>query len=138
MATEYYEKFCSYILARKPDIIGHFDLITKYDEILHPMFLNNIDYLKLSEKYLKVALKADSIFEVNCGAIIKNYRTKPYPYENLLSTINKEGGKICLSLDAHGVDALAFDLSEIKNVLKNVGFNGVYTLKSGRFVKESL
>ncbi len=138
MADVYYDSFCNYILKRKPDIIGHFDLITKYDEIFNPLFLTNESYHELSKKYVKIALKADCVFEVNCGAIIKNYRTKPYPFENLLYTINKEGGKITLSLDCHSVDALEFDFSEVIKTLKSIGFNETYTLSGGKLIKERL
>lgn len=138
MAETYYESFVEYILERKPDIIGHFDLITKYDEIMPSIFLEDKNYLELSNNYVKRALKSNSIFEVNVGAIIRNYRTKPYPYENLLYTIYKEGGKIILSLDCHSVDALKFDFSPIIKTLKGFGFDGVYTIKEGKFIKEKI
>ena len=80
----------------------------------------------------------DVLFEVNVGAILRGYRKTPYPYENLLHIIKKSGGKIILSLDCHNKDFLSYDLSDTKNYLKNVGFNCVYTIKNGKFIKESL
>ena len=41
MAEVYYGSFYDYILKRRPDIIGHFDLITKFDEIGRSLFLEN-------------------------------------------------------------------------------------------------
>ena len=78
-ARAYYEQFCGYLLDRKPDIIGHFDLITKFDEKETDMFLRNPQYEALAERYTKEALKADCIFEVNTGAISRGYRQTPYP-----------------------------------------------------------
>ena len=80
LAEAYYSNFCSYITKRKPDIVGHFDLITKYDEIDGQRFLNNSQYLKTAEKYMRESAKNDVIFEVNTGAISRGLRKTPYPY----------------------------------------------------------
>ena len=48
-AEQYYKAFCDYILERKPDIIGHFDLITKYDELNNGLLLNDPAYLEIAE-----------------------------------------------------------------------------------------
>ena len=62
LAEAYYDAFCKYILKRKPDIIGHFDLLTKFDEMEAPLFLNNAEYIKLAVGYLKKAVVPDVIF----------------------------------------------------------------------------
>lgn len=137
MAENYYSAFCGYIKSRKPDIIGHFDLITKYDEESR-LFLGNENYHKIAEKYLLSVVSEDVLFEVNVGAMLRGYRKSPYPYDNLLHKINKQGGNIILSLDAHSINHLSFDFSNTIKYLKDIGFNSVYTLKSGKFVKENI
>ena len=137
LAESYYSSFCSYIKSRKPDIVGHFDLITKFDEERR-LFLDNQNYHKIAEKYMLSVASDDVLFEVNVGAILRGYRKTPYPYENLLHIIKKSNGKIILSLDCHNKDFLSYDLSNTKNYLKNIGFNCVYTIKNGKFIKESL
>ena len=138
MAEQYFASFCDYILKRKPDIIGHFDLITKFDEIDEVRFLNNEKYLALSEKYVREALKSGSLFEFNTGAISRKYRSFPYPYENLLHIIKKEGGGLVLSSDSHDVSTLDFYFEESRKILKDVGFEFVYTFYEGEFIKEGL
>lgn len=136
LAESYYSKFCDYILKRKPDIIGHFDLITKFDEMEKSLFLEDEKYNAIAEKYLKEALKADCIFEVNTGAVSRGYRTKPYPSENLLHIIKKENGRVILSSDSHNIDTLDFGFEDAKKMLKDIGFNFVYIFKNGEFVKD--
>ena len=138
IATEYFSYFCEYIKTRKPEIIGHFDLLTKFDEVTTPLFLQNKEYHKIAEKYLDYILPTDSIFEVNVGAILRGYRSTPYPYENLLHKIKKADGKLILSLDAHSKDLLTYDFSNTINYIKNFGFTSVYTIKDGKFVKEGI
>lgn len=137
-ATNYYENFCHYLKERKPDIVGHFDLITKFDEKYPPIFLNNKEYHKIAEKFLRMALEEDLIFEVNTGAIARGYRTTPYPYINLLHIIKKEGGKIILSSDCHDKDYLTFNFKETKKMLKDIGFTHTYHLYKNEFIKKEI
>ncbi len=138
LAEDYYKTFCEYILKRKPDIIGHFDLITKFDETDNPLFLNNEEYLTLSKKYLLEALKADCIFEVNTGAISRGYRTTPYPYENLLFELKKNDGKITITSDSHHCDTIDCNFTETKQMLKSIGFTHTYILYNNEFQKINL
>lgn len=137
-AASYYEAFCEYIVRRKPDIIGHFDLITKFDETDAPMFLNNAEYIKLAGGYLKKAVGAGVPFEVNTGAISRGYRKTPYPQEELLHTLLDFGGKIVLSSDSHSADTLDFAFDETKRYLYDIGFRYVYALCDDGFQKDFL
>lgn len=136
LAKVYYEEFLNYISIRKPDIIGHFDIITKYDEILGRVFLDNKDYHKLAEKYVTHALKYDLIFEVNTGGISRGYRTSYYPYTNLLNIIKKYDGKIMISSDSHKMETLNTNFSEAREMLYDIGFRHIYHLYNNEFIKE--
>ena len=138
LAKAYYESFTDYVLTRKPDIVGHFDLITKYDEKDGLAFLNNPKYNELAETYLKQALKSQCIFEVNTGAIARGYRTSPYPALNLLKIICKNGGRIMINTDCHNKENLDCFIKESRKLLKDVGFEYVYVLLGGEFKKDYL
>ena len=135
-AEEYYSSFCDYILKRKPDIIGHFDLITKFDEAGKSLLLADERYNCLAEKYIRIAPTADCIFEVNTGAISRGWRTTPYPNENLLHVIKQNGGRVMLSSDSHSIDTLDFGFDDTKHLLREIGFEYVYTLFDGKFIKD--
>ncbi len=127
-ATDYYEQFCAYIHARKPEIIGHFDLLTKYEENGEPLFLNDEDYHRIAERYIADAARSECLFEVNTGAISRGHRTTPYPHERLLHTLYKNGGKVILSSDSHRADTLDTGFDEAIVLLKACGFTHRYTL----------
>jgi len=137
LAENYYRSFCDYILLRQPDIVGHFDLITKFDEQNH-LYLANEAYKQLAHRYLKEALLSDSFFEVNTGAISRGYRTLPYPSEDLLHTIYKQNGKVILSSDSHSVSTIDCYFDEARAMLKDVGFQYIYALYNGEFVRDYL
>jgi histidinol-phosphatase (PHP family) len=104
------------------DIIGHFDLITKFNE-KSPRFDES------EPRYRKAAIDAvDSLltycrpFEVNTGAISRGYRTTPYPSRGLLEYINARGGCVILSSDSHRADTLNFVFKDALDIVRSVGF----------------
>jgi histidinol-phosphatase (PHP family) len=102
LANSYYSSICDYICRRKPDIIGHFDLITKFDEKAEEsLFLKNDEYNKLAKGFAQKAISADCIFEINTGAISRGYRTTPYPNENILHLLAKSDARITLTSASH-------------------------------------
>lgn len=138
MTEEYYKRFCSYLKERKPDIVGHFDLITKFDERFAPIFLGNTEYNAVAEKYLDTVAGDNLIFEVNTGAIARGYRSTPYPAENLLHLLKKRGAGIILSSDCHNADWIDCRFTETKKYLRDIGFIDAYALYDGEFVKYKL
>ena len=138
MAESYYSNFTDYILTRKPDIVGHFDLITKYEEVENPIISDNSEYHKIAEKYLTKALESQCFFEVNTGAIARGYRKTPYPDEKLLHIIKKNGGKVIINSDCHRASCLDTHFTETRKMLKDIGFEYVYALYNNEFIKDFL
>lgn len=139
LAETYYAAFCDYLSVYKPDIIGHFDLITKFAESdTSPRLLDNPMYRDIATHYLKQAMKTDCLFEVNTGAVSRGYRTTPYPSVDLLHTLKENGGKVILSSDSHQAETLDYHFSETRALLKDIGFLYVYVLSNGSFVKDYL
>ena len=135
MAENYYSFFCDYINKRKPDIIGHFDLLTKFEEVTESRFFNNPEYRKMAIKYAESVLQSGCIFEVNTGAISRGYRTLPYPHEDILHLIRKSGGRVMLNSDSHRADTLTAGFADAKIMLKDMGFKSTYIIKNGVFTE---
>lgn len=135
LAETYYSSFVKYIKSRKPDIIGHFDLITKFDELDVSLFLENGEYKKIAENYALQAAEAGCIFEVNTGAISRGMRKTPYPSKELLYALKKQDAGLILSSDSHVTDTLDFGFEEATAYLRDIGFKHLYTLSRSEFVK---
>ena len=125
-AEYYFQHFCEYILNRKPGIIGHFDLITKFDEKEKNRYLQNPSYWNLVERYCLHALKSGGIFEVNTGLVARGYRSSFFPHERLLRLIYKNGGKITFSSDSHEIKTLQGCFDEVRAMVKEIGFQYIY------------
>lgn len=126
MAEVYYGRFYDYLKKRKPDIIGHFDLITKFDELDESLFLENAKYREIAENYALKISELGCVFEVNTGAITRGMRSSPYPSEHLLYVLKKQGAKLILSSDSHCIDTLDGVFEETKNYLFDLGFRQAY------------
>lgn len=138
LAQSYYENFCDYILRRKPDIVGHFDLITKFEEIEETILFTNEEYRRIAGQYITEAIKSDCVFEVNTGAMSKGYRKTPYPHTELLHLLKKNDARLTLTSDSHSRDTLDCAFGETRKMLKDIGFEYLYVLYDGAFRKDYL
>ena len=135
LADAYYKTFLKYLINRKPDIVGHFDLLTKFEEVGNSAFLQNERYWELTEKYLKEALLTGCIFEVNTGLISRGLRSMTCPHSRLLKILAQSKAKITISSDAHKKEDLAACFKETKDVLRDLGYDGSYVLVDGGWQK---
>lgn len=138
LAHAYFGAFCHYIATRKPDIVGHFDLITKYEESQPSILLSDPAYRAVAEHYIGIAADMDCLFEVNTGAMARGIRKTPYPAEHLLTVLKKKNARLILSSDSHHVDTLDFGFEELRVYLKDLGFRHVYEFLDHRFIQTSL
>ena len=123
------EIFAQVIEREKPDILGHFDLISKYglpDE-------NDPRYRKMATESLLACLEVTPIIEVNTGGIARGYMNAPFPASFLLDEIKSHGGRMILGADSHHVNNLTFYFDEAVEILRNHGFRSVVALKGGQF-----
>lgn len=121
-AKVYYEEVKRNACFEEIDIVGHIDLLTKYNEDQEYIHFDNPEYLKLAYDAIDVAIAHNKILEVNTGAIARGYRKTPYPHKTLLDYIYKKGGKICLNSDCHNRKMLDCDFHDSYQMIKDVGF----------------
>lgn len=114
---DYYEKVGNVIEKTGADIIGHFDLITKFNENNDLFDLNHPRYVNAYKKALEKLLKTGKPFEINTGAISRGYRTQPYPHVDIIKIIKENGGKFILSSDSHNAQNIAFQFDVWKKFL---------------------
>lgn len=134
-ATAYYSAYYDYIRARKPDIVGHFDLITKYDELKDAYFLGNPSHDEIAKKFIGRLASEGFLFEVNTGAIARGMRKTPYPAANLLYEIKRANGSVILNSDCHALGMLDCKFEEAKKLLKDIGFKELTVLCKNKFTK---
>ncbi len=127
---EYYRRLGALPKTFSPDIIGHFDLLTKWQQKA-PLFDEaHPRYREAAEEALKKLIPTGALFEVNCGAIGRGYRTTPYPAPPLLRSIYERGGQVIVTGDCHNAKALGVGFEEALRAVKTAGFSRIVTLTS--------
>ena len=100
-AKEYYTLVAQVHQRTSCDIVGHFDLLTKFNEGGALFDESDPRYLKYALEALDVLLEKNVIFEINTGAISRGYRRTPYPAPIFLQRIAERRGRITFSSDSH-------------------------------------
>lgn len=132
MAETYFNNLADFVLSGDFDVVGHFDLITKFNGKT-PLFDEDDDAYKASAlKALDRILdsKPDILFEVNTGAMYRKGNTKPYPAEFIMERIKERGGLITITSDSHCCESLDFAFDKMIDYCKKSGFTEAYYLTS--------
>ena len=113
LVEEYFKTVSKVVEKTNCDIIGHFDLITKFNENNALFDENSSRYQTAAFNAVEALLKYNRPFEINTGAISRGYRTTPYPSQQILDFIIKNGGKTVLSSDSHQKDTICYNFDTL-------------------------
>ncbi|MFI3227823.1 MAG: histidinol-phosphatase [Clostridia bacterium] len=134
--TEYYRLVVE--ASKYGDILGHFDLVTKYN-ILNDLFDEKSNkYLDIANSALEKCIKNGIIFEINTGAISRGYTNRFYPAPYLLHLLKENNAKIIITSDAHHADSIDCFYNESVKILKDYGFKKQMFLTKNGFDEVNL
>ena len=108
MAEAYFDTVAHVVRKTGCDIIGHFDLIAKFNEKQPAFDETHPRYTAAWQRALDALLPSGRPFEINTGAISRHWRSQPYPRREMIEYILSRGGRMILSSDSHGPDTLCF------------------------------
>ena len=107
-AEEYYATLSDVVNKTGADIIGHFDIITKFNNSLHLFDEGNPRYVNAWQKAADLLLSTKAAFEINTSPIYKGIKKEPYPSYRIIEYIKANGGKLIYSSDSHNTDTICF------------------------------
>lgn len=132
-AEAYFSQYQAMAADPQIDIVGHFDLLTKFDEGAKIFDASSARYLDAAFDAMELLVRAGKIFEINTGAIFRGCRTTPYPSRRLLCRLRELGGKLCLNSDAHCPEAVGFRFAESLELATDFGFRELWCLTDNGF-----
>ena len=107
-AQSYYQNVANVVDVTKCHIIGHFDLVSKYNDNGKYFDEDNPRYVKAYTDALDKLLLYNVPFEINTGAISRGCKSTVYPNAKMREYILSKGGKFILSSDSHSAENIAF------------------------------
>lgn len=128
-ARAYFETMSERTRINKPDVIGHFDLVSKYGFMKE----DSPEYINVLLESLISCLEVTPFIEINNGSFSRGIRGVPYPAPYVLPEIRNHGGKILISSDSHKICNLDYAFEDTVELLQKYGFNSIVILKNGCF-----
>lgn len=136
-ARSYYEQIVG-IVKHKPDIIGHFDLVTKHAKTLSLFDEDSKEYKALAIEALREIAKTVNVFELNVGCVARGYRDTPYLADFLVKELKSLDCQITISSDCHNKDFFNSDWNMAVNRLLDCGYKNIVILTKDGFREEAL
>ena len=111
-AEAYYRELARVQTVTGCGVIGHFDLVAKFNEGGALFDETHPRYVAAWRAAADELLQSGAAFEINTGAIARGRRSVPYPAAPILDYLIARGARFLLSGDAHRPDGLCYGFDE--------------------------
>ena len=115
-------------------IVGHFDLITKFNEGDSLFDTGHPRYVSAALEALDRLAQQGVILEINTGAMSRGYRSTPYPAPALLRAMRERNLPICITSDCHDCANLLYAFPQAEELARSCGYREQMALTSQGFV----
>lgn len=133
-ARLYFEEMANMPKRLDADFVGHFDILTKYEEKAPHLFDTGAkEYRKMALDALDAVREKFTFFEVNAGPIPRGYRKTPYPAPFILDRMRELGCKMLITTDCHNKNMLTSGFDESVELLRAHGFSEIYNFNGVGF-----
>ena len=83
------------------DFIGHFDVVTKFNEKYPFIDTEDTRYIQAATQAMDALIDTVPVMEINTGAISRGWLSHPYPSLPLLREWRRRGGQVIVNSDSH-------------------------------------
>lgn len=115
-AESYYKTVSEVVERTNCDFIGHFDLLTKFNEDGRVFDETHPRYLAAWQGAAEKLLQTGKPFEINVGAISRGCRSTPYPAQPIAKWLAERGARFVLSSDAHDPENICYQFGKWREI----------------------
>lgn len=137
-AKKYFETLLLLPQKQSFDILGHFDILTKTNELHSFVDTTSKEYINYGYEAIHNLKGKIPMFEVNTGAIARGYRTTPYPQMEFLKEFQNCGFGAVITSDCHNKEFIDCYYNEAKELLLMAGFKTQFILTEDGFTEKKL
>jgi len=130
----YYSNVIKMAREYKPDIIGHFDIITKLNEGNRYFDPKSAWYRRIAREAAGRIAETGCIVEVNTGGICRGATETTLPSPEILQELFDLHVPVTVSSDSHTADSLDFWFSQAEELLKKTGWRSIKQLTADGFI----
>lgn len=103
------------------DIIGHFDIVCKFNERERMFDEGHPRYRAAALTALDKIMSTPAVLEFNTGGVYRGYRSSFYPADFILERIAERGRPMIINSDAHDTDSVLFGIEDAARRLDEFG-----------------
>ncbi len=138
LCRDYFRTVCESIEGTGADILGHIELVMKFNEARDLFDDADPRYLAPALECAELAARSGKLIEINTGAIARGYRTQPYPGPAMLRRVRECGGRVMLASDCHDSDFLDCGFAEAAALARACGFETAWEYRGATAVEYKL
>ena len=132
LCRAYFGTVCQSIEGTGADILGHIELVMKFNEARDLFDDADPRYLGPALECAELAARSGRLIEINTGAIARGYRSQPCPGPAMLRRIRACGGRIMLSSDCHDRRFLDCGFADAAALARDCGFKTAWEYRGGQ------
>lgn len=117
LIEDYYKTVADLYNKCKCNIIGHFDLIKKYNGDGSLFDVNHPRYIAAWKAAADAIIKASAVVEINTGGMSRGHINEPYPSKEIIDYFKANGKRLIFSSDCHNKDFLLFGYEAVEKYL---------------------
>ncbi len=110
LCEDYYQLVSNIYKKTKCDIVGHFDLVSKYNEEERLFSESDLRYKDMVKKAVNILSGENVLFEINTGAMARGLKSTPYPSPYIRKILKEKNCRFVASSDCHRKEFLTFGL----------------------------
>ena len=122
----YYQQVTDMVKIYRPDVIGHFDLIKKFNGRANYFNEDAGWYKEIVFGVLDVVAETGAIIEVNTRGVLKKLCDEFYPSNFILKRCLEKRIPLTLSADTHNPEDVMALLPEARELLRKIGYTEVF------------
>ena len=135
---EYYKTEAEVVKNTDCTFIGHFDLITKFNEGFVLFDESDKRYTDPALEALAALKEYEVPFEINTSQFSRKKKSELYPSMFILKKMHEMGCEIIINSDAHSPAMIISGFDEAVSRAKECGFNHVNILTSKGFIQTAI
>ena len=133
-AKAYYQTMADMPNRIRADFVGHFDILTKYEQKAPDLFDTGCrEYRNMALEALYAVREKYELFEVNTGPLGRGYKSIPYPALFILDEMRELGCKLLITTDCHNREYLDCGFNDAVELIRDRGFTEIYELTDAGF-----
>ncbi|MBQ9197990.1 MAG: histidinol-phosphatase HisJ family protein [Clostridia bacterium] len=114
------------------DIIGHFDLLTKFEDRCAFFDQQHPRYRAAALSALDALAVPGTVFEINTGAMARGHRATPYPALWILEELKRRRCAVMINSDCHDRSKLTFGFELAAELAREAGFDSQIVIRNGK------